>query len=112
MTELSVSLQITLIGMGLVFAALIALWGLMEAVVRLGGADVPEAEEAEESATPVVSINGEESARKRRAALAAVALALHESTQHNVLPLPEIPLVSAWQAVMRTNILHKRGNSR
>lgn len=110
MTELSVSLQITLIGMGLVFAALIALWGLMEAVVRLGGADAPEAEE--EAAAPVVSINGEESARKRRAALAAVALALHESTQHNALPLPEIPLVSAWQAVMRTNILHKRGNSR
>lgn len=113
MTNLSVSLQITLIGMGLVFAALIALWWLMEAIVRLGGSDAPEVEEKEEGAiAPLVSTSAEESARKRRAALAAVAVALSESTQHNTLPLPEIPLVSAWQAVMRTNILHKRGNSR
>lgn len=112
MTNLSVSLQITLIGMGLVFAALIALWWLMEAIVRLGGNNAPEVEEKEEAAAPLISANAEASARKRRAALAAVAVALSESTQHNALPLPEIPLVSAWQAVMRTNILHKRGNSR
>lgn len=112
MTELSVSLQITLIGMGLVFAALIALWWLMEAVVRLGGSNTPAVQENETAATPIVSTNNLKSARKRRAAVAAVALALSESTQYNALPLPEIPLVSAWQAVMRTNILHKRGNSR
>ena len=94
--------------MGLVFAALILLWGLMEGLVRLT-ADRPAPEPAVEIATP----GDDEALRKQQIAALAVALALaeHDSGPRE-FPLPPTPLVSAWQAVLRSDMLKKRGQVR
>jgi Na+-transporting methylmalonyl-CoA/oxaloacetate decarboxylase gamma subunit len=102
MTEsLSNALVITVIGMGLVFGAIIVLWGVMAILVRVTGTPADEPDH-----TSV------ETDRKRRAAVAAVALALarqSSTSEPSEFPLPPTALVSAWQAVMRTRMLSKRG---
>ncbi len=109
MDNLSLSLQITLIGMGLVFGAIILLWIMMVVLVRL----TPDREAAEEPAaedSPIESATSDR-ARKQRAAIAAVAVALaHEATPKiHEFPLPATPIVSAWQAVQRGRQLSQHG---
>jgi Na+-transporting methylmalonyl-CoA/oxaloacetate decarboxylase gamma subunit len=108
-SDLIVALQITVVGMGLVFAAILLLWGLMALLVRL----TPE--RGEEQTQEASDDRLAETERKRRAAAVAVAIALAqqaESREPNEFPLPPTPLVSAWQAVMRTSMLNKRGPTR
>lgn len=106
--NLSTALQITVIGMGLVFGGILVLWGLMSLMLKMtttkdeeteGVADVPaEPDEAYE--------------RKRLVAAMAVALALAEAEEQQkprLFPMPPTAIVSAWQAVMRTNQLRRRG---
>jgi sodium pump decarboxylase gamma subunit len=111
MEPITLSLQITLIGMGLVFASLILLWGVMELMVRLTAEKEPTT--AGEVAEPVAAAVEDDRARKQQAAAAAVAVALagQDSGPHE-FPLPPTAMVSAWQAVMRTDMLKKRGQVR
>lgn len=110
MDNLLVSLQMALVGMGLVFGAILLLWGVMAALVRLtaarelGGADSV-------SAPAQVSDTYE---RKRKAATAAVAIALAQQADDRpqLFPLPPTALVSAWQAVKRAEYLRRRGQVR
>lgn len=97
------ALLITSIGMGLIFGAILLLWGMMALLVRLTD------DSAKEKAKKGEQIN--ELNLKRRAAAAAVtaALAQESSFEPHEFPLPPTALVSAWQAVMRTKILNKRG---
>jgi sodium pump decarboxylase gamma subunit len=95
------SIQITLIGMGLVFGAIILLWGLMSLMTRIltereAGSEVPD--EARD--------------RKARAAAAAVAVALAEQAQSRIghFPMPNTALVSAWQLGMRTRQMYQKGS--
>jgi Na+-transporting methylmalonyl-CoA/oxaloacetate decarboxylase gamma subunit len=106
---LSLSLWITLIGMAIVFSAIIVLWIGMAVLVyafrdRLSNA-------LEESAP--AEVEGSAIDRKRQAAAAAVAIALasvnRKRTVQQQFPLPPTALVSAWQAVMRANNFSKRG---
>jgi Na+-transporting methylmalonyl-CoA/oxaloacetate decarboxylase gamma subunit len=99
---LLLSLQITLLGMGLVFGALILVWGVMAVLVRFTSQTETRMDEETELDL------------KRRAASAAVAAALAEQSAktRNEFPLPSTALVSPWQAVMRTNMLNKRGQVR
>ena len=101
--SLFLSLQITLIGMGLVFGAIVLLWGLMALLVRLLG---------ERSA--VSDLDQLEPARRSKAAIAAVsmALALELDAVPHEFPLPPTAAVSPWQSVMRSKILNKRGTPR
>jgi Na+-transporting methylmalonyl-CoA/oxaloacetate decarboxylase gamma subunit len=95
------SLQITLIGMSLVFGAILLLWLLMALLTHLTP-PYPETDEPSEAEM------------KQRAASAAVAIALAaeaDATPHE-FPLPPTALVSAWQAVMRSKMLIKRGTPR
>lgn len=105
---LTLALLITLIGMGLVFAAIVLLWGVMALLVRIapgkGAFVLPKPREE-------VALQE----RRRKAAIAAVAYALaHQSdtTQPHEFPEPPTALVSAWQAVMRTKMLTKRGHQK
>lgn len=106
--DIILSLQITAVGMGLVFGAIIVLWGLMSLMTSL----IKEKDSGEEStpeAAPTVD-NG----LKARAAAAAVVLAIAEqqvSTAHP-LPLPPTSLVSAWQLGLRSRQLVEKGNHR
>jgi Na+-transporting methylmalonyl-CoA/oxaloacetate decarboxylase gamma subunit len=106
--NLIIALQITLVGMGLVFAAILLLWGIMALLVRLTARSVEAEAEQERAALTELE-------RKQRAAAAAVAVALAqvaEASEPHEFPLPPTALVSAWQAVMRTRILNKRGPTR
>jgi sodium pump decarboxylase gamma subunit len=98
---LTLSLYITLLGMGLVFGAIILLWGLMSLLTRFLG---------EREINPKVRDEAHE--RKARAAAAAVAVALAEQAQSRVshFPMPNTALVSAWQLGMRTRQMHQKGS--
>lgn len=108
MSNLSTALIVTALGMGLVFAMIIMLWGLMALLVRL--TVTPETHELPQEVTETAS----SSDRKLRAAVAAVAAALgrESSTEPHEFPLPPTAFVSAWQAVMRSEMLKKRGQKR
>ena len=98
---ITTSLYITLIGMALVFGAIILLWGLMSLMTRLL---------AEREAGPEVP--DEARAQKVRAAAAAVAVALAEQAQNRIghFPMPNTALVSAWQLGMRTRQMYQKGS--
>ena len=106
---LGIGLQITVIGMGLVFAVIILLWGGMSALVRLTDDRAPS-----EAAAAEADAAAQERARKQRAAAAAVAIALAQAKDDkpHLFPEPPTALVSAWQAVMRANQLNQRGPRR
>jgi len=95
------SLQITLIGMGLVFGAIVLLWGLMSLMTRLL---------AEREAGPEVP--DESRAQKARAAAVVVAVALAEQAQSRIghFPMPNTALVSAWQLGMRSRQMYQKGS--
>ena len=101
------SLQITAIGMGLVFGAILLLWWMMR-LLTLITAD-KEAEYSSERPS-AVAIDDE---LKAQAAAVAVAIALAEqqaSTSHLFIEPPPAT-VSAWQLGMRTRQMYQKGIS-
>lgn len=122
MNNLTNALLITAIGMGLVFLSLIVLWGLMALTIRVFP-HREEPEEAEEAAGEGEAVSEETPpeavvapARKRHAAAIAVALALQLASGASLRAQEasghQPPAVSAWQSVMRSNMLNKRGPKR
>ena len=106
------ALQITIVGMGLVFAAILLLWGMMAILVRLTADSSPSAPDSSHQIKEDQKKDQMELIRKRRAALAAIAIAyaqLQTGPELHEFPLPPTPLVSAWQAVLRTRMIYKRG---
>lgn len=95
-----IALQITFFGMSLVFGVIIVLWIVMSLLVRVTTPRVQPIAEAAPSPA-------DQSAVRRRAAIAAVAVALaHELTpQRHEFPEPPTSIVSAWQAVQRSRYL-------
>jgi hypothetical protein len=105
--NLSQALLITVVGMSLVFGAILLLWGTMAILVRLTS---PAGQASEERLG-----NEDEMELKRQAAAAAVAVALElaeAGAPVHEFPLPPTATVSPWQAVMRTRMLNKRGSNR
>lgn len=100
--DLWIALQITLIGMSIVFGCILMLWLMMTLLVRW----TSERPNANTVVKPDPRIE-----LKRRAALTAVAVALayQSSSEPKPFPLPETSIVSAWQAVTRANHLRRRG---
>jgi Na+-transporting methylmalonyl-CoA/oxaloacetate decarboxylase gamma subunit len=98
--NLSNALIITVVGMSLVFGSILLLWAVMALLVRLT-ADRSEIV-AEETASS--------DELKQRAAAVAVAAALSQrnSFAPHEFPLPPTPLVTAWQAVKRSQMLNRR----
>ena len=107
MTDFLLSLQITTLGMGLVFGAILLLW-LMMILLTYFTAEKESASDVLEPA-PV-----SETGFKAQAAAIAVAIALAEQGQSTAHPLPEPPtaIVSAWQLGMRTSQRSQKGNFR
>ena len=122
MTDISAGLIITLIGMGLVFLALILLWGLMYLMVRIANRIFPDQEEggAGEDNDPgdeVLPLDGlrlTENEILSKTAAAAVAVRLALQTRAKGLPAFAVgspaPSASSWQAVHRANRLTQRLN--
>lgn len=118
---LNYALQITAIGMTLVFGAIILLWGLIALIARLlpDKAAAPDAVEPV-SAAPAASDAGAatgDDARRRQATAAAVAVALarqasacaRNPAQHSRRILNPI---SPWQAAQRATQLNQKGPRR
>lgn len=116
------ALWITLIGMGLVFVAILALWGLMVLLVRLtpekeeAGEVEADAEAAAEIAVAEIAATeaGPSLDRKRRAAAAAVAVALAQKQSKPSRLARELQpagTVSPWQAVHRASQMSQRVNA-
>ena len=102
MSNLLVSLQITALGMGLVFGAITLLWLMMSLLTRFT-ADKESASDSAESA-PVMDAD-----YKTQAAAIAVAMALAEQKLSQPLSEPPTALVSAWQLGMRTRQMYEKG---
>jgi Na+-transporting methylmalonyl-CoA/oxaloacetate decarboxylase gamma subunit len=101
--NVTIALQITVIGMGLVFASILLLWGIMALLVRLTADREP--------AEPVTTgVPADLTDLRAQAAAAAVATALPQSPAPLTIPQPE--LISPWQSVMRGRQLRQRGNIR
>ena len=112
MNNMAVALQITALGMGLVFGAIILLWGMMNLLASITADKKPDSATTETSgaAAPAPAIGSD---LKARAAAVAVAIALVEAQASSMHPLPEPPttIVSAWQLGMRTRQMYQKGVS-
>jgi Na+-transporting methylmalonyl-CoA/oxaloacetate decarboxylase gamma subunit len=106
--NLLIALQITLIGMSLVFGVIVVLWLMMSLLVRL---TTQREKPLKQATAPNLA---DPSNLKRRAAIAAVSVALaHELTpQLHEFPEPPTSMVSAWQAIQRSRYLTQRSLQR
>jgi Na+-transporting methylmalonyl-CoA/oxaloacetate decarboxylase gamma subunit len=103
------SLQITAIGMGLVFAAIILLWWMMNLLTFI----TADKEVVSESSAGMPSAVVMDDERKAQAAAVAVAIALAEqqASASQLLTEPSPTIVSAWQLGMRTRQMYQKGSS-
>lgn len=113
------ALWITAIGMGLVFLAILLLWGLMALLVRLtaekpaslpGATPAPQAEELPGDAPASVEDAGRALRMRAAAAGVAVALALRGQSKPGAGGTPPASL-SAWQAVQRAGELRQHNTA-
>jgi Na+-transporting methylmalonyl-CoA/oxaloacetate decarboxylase gamma subunit len=118
MNNMSTALWITLLGMGLVFGAIIVLW-LMMILLTTITTDKATASQPNPEPVPALpqsppAIGGAQGGKKAQAAAIAVAMALAEQEICAAHPLPTPPtaIVSAWQLGMRTRLLAQKGNFR
>jgi Na+-transporting methylmalonyl-CoA/oxaloacetate decarboxylase gamma subunit len=113
MTDLLLSLQITALGMGLVFGAIILLWVMMILLTSFTADKKTQSDETPASDSPEPD-SVSETGYKLQAAAIAVAVALAEQGQSTARPLtaPPTAIVSAWQLGMRTGQRAQKGNFR
>ena len=105
MNDFNLSFQITALGMGLVFGAILLLW-LMMVILTALTADKKLVSDSAEVDSP------SQADSKLQVALLAVAMALEEQNTSSVHPLEQPPtaIVSAWQLGMRTRQMAEKGN--
>ncbi|PWH19467.1 MAG: hypothetical protein DDG59_03095 [Anaerolineae bacterium] len=110
MTELIVALQITMLGMFLIFLAMALLWTVLSLAVFVLAKMQKNTPQAETESEP----EDELEMMRQHAVAIAVSTALHQrmSSGPGRFPLPPTAIVSAWQAVLRSQILSKRGLTR
>lgn len=106
---LTLSLLITLVGMGLVFAAIVLFWLLMSALVRLAAGRSGQAEVQSEAVARDDAADERELKRRAAGVAVAVALARQARTEAQPFPMPPTVLVTAWQAVNRSRLHGQRG---
>jgi sodium pump decarboxylase gamma subunit len=111
MSNMLIALQITALGMGLVFGAIVLLWWLMNVLTWIT-ADKEPASAPDESAPAPASAQVNDNL-KAQAAAVAVAIALAELQAAAAHSFPERPttIVSAWQLGMRTRQMYQKGGS-
>jgi sodium pump decarboxylase gamma subunit len=108
LANLQLALEITALGMGLVFLAIIVLWLMMWALTAL---PFKEAGETPEPSPATLAQPAVEDELLAQAVAIAVAIALAEQSQSTARPLPQPPtaLISAWQLGMRTRQMYEKG---
>jgi len=112
MNDMVIALQVTALGMGLVFGAIILLWWMMNLLTSIvadrGSVSASTAASARTTPAPLADND-----LKAQAVAVAVAMALAEEQVSGAHPLPEppTPIVSAWQLGMRTRQMYQKGAS-
>jgi Na+-transporting methylmalonyl-CoA/oxaloacetate decarboxylase gamma subunit len=111
MSNMLIALEITALGMGLVFATILLLWWMIHALTSVTAEkDSPSRPEEPDSIVTdsASTIDGE---LKAQAAAVAVAIALAEQQASAAHPLsiPPTAMVSAWQLGMRTRQMYQKG---
>ncbi len=109
MSNLAIALQITALGMGLVFAAIILLWWMMALMTSLLAEKEPSAESSASNPAEASPISERDLKAQAAAIAVAVALADHQVTHIHPLAAPPTAIVSAWQLGMRTRQLSQKG---
>jgi Na+-transporting methylmalonyl-CoA/oxaloacetate decarboxylase gamma subunit len=104
MNALTLALQITAIGMGLVFGAILVLWLMMVLLTALS-ADKNSASDSPKAGSIL------ETELLAQAAAVGVAMAIAEQQLSSAHPLKDPPtaIVSAWQLGMRTRQMTQKG---
>ena len=104
MNDLSLSLQITVVGMGIVFGAILILWLTMILLTALT-ADKESASDSPET------VSARETEILAQAAAVGVAMAIAEQQVSSAHPLNDPPtaIISAWQLGMRTRQMTQKG---
>ena len=111
MNDMVIALQITALGMGLVFGAILLLWWMMNLLTSITADKEPVSTPAESvGAKPALPLDSD---FKAQVAAVAVAMALAEQQASSAHPLQEPPttIVSAWQLGMRTRQMYQKGVS-
>jgi Na+-transporting methylmalonyl-CoA/oxaloacetate decarboxylase gamma subunit len=110
MNNMLIALQITALGMGLVFGAIILLWWMMNLLTFLTAEK--EASPSTGASHSVDTVPVMDNDMQAQAAAVAVAIALAElpqSTAH-LFQEPPTTIVSAWQLGMRTRQMYQKGS--
>ncbi len=108
MDPISQGLIITGIGMGLIFLAILFLWGLIFVLVKFTQEQPKENKNAAETVVEieeVVSAKSGDSQLLRKVALIAVAIATASQKHGMVINPQDSGYVSPWQSTKRTHIL-------
>lgn len=112
MNNMLIALQITALGMGLVFGAIVLLWGMMNLLTSLTADKEPASGSAKASPASIPTAPMNEDFRAQAAAVAvAAALAEQQVSKAHVFTEPPSVIVSAWQLGMRTRQMYQKGSS-
>ena len=111
MSNMLIALEITALGMGLVFATILLLWWLIHALTSVTAEKDSPAQQKEPDSATTDSASTTDGDLKARAAAVAVAIALAEQQAFAAHPLsmPPAAMVSAWQLGMRTRQMYQKG---
>jgi Na+-transporting methylmalonyl-CoA/oxaloacetate decarboxylase gamma subunit len=113
MNNMLIALQITALGMGLVFGAIVLLWWMMNLLTAITADKEPSSPSGVSAPGSTETAFIQENDSRARAAAVAVAFALAEQQALTAHPLIEPPttIVSAWQLGMRTRQMYQKGVS-
>ncbi len=104
MNPITQGLIIAGIGMGLVFVAIVFLWGLMDVLVKVTTEKTKEEKDDGAQGDMIATETGDPN-RLRKVAAVAVAIAMSMKKQHPVIKPQESNSISPWQAARRTQVL-------
>ena len=111
MNTMVLALQITALGMGLVFAAIILLWWMMNLLTFVTAEKEPRSEKTELASEKIPAALDDELRAQAAAVGVAMALAEQEGSTPHLWTEPPPVIVSAFQLGMRTRQMYQKGNS-
>ena len=112
MNNMLIALQITALGMGLVFAAILLLWCMMSLLTAITADKKPVSSPAESLSGTISGTDLDDDLKAQAAAVAvATALAAGQAVIARTLLEPPTTIVSAWQLGMRTRQMYQKGGS-
>lgn len=112
MNNMLIALQVTALGMGLVFGAIVLLWGMMNLLTSLTADKEPASGLIETHPEPMPIAIVDDDFRAQAAAVAVtIALAEQQVSTAHVFTEPPSVIVSAWQLGMRTRQMYQKGVS-